>query len=77
MENNSLITNWQSFLKEVRTHFGPTIYDDPCGCLSKFLQTSTVEDYHKSFEHLLSRAIGIEEDLILSLFLSGLKMEIQ
>ena len=50
MENNNLITNWQSFLKEVRTYFGPTVYDDPHGHLSKLLLTSIVEDYHKSFE---------------------------
>ena len=76
MENNNLISNWSSFLREVHLCFGLTMYEDPRGCLSKLLQTSSVADYHASFEQLLSLTSGLDVDLILSLFISGLKQKI-
>lgn len=76
MEKGGGITGWDSFLSELRKRFGASIYDDPVGCITKLVQTSTVAKFWAEFEMLMTRITGVSEQMFLNFFLWGLKMEI-
>ncbi|GKF46047.1 retrotransposon-related protein [Tanacetum coccineum] len=77
MTRNGLITDWPRFEESVKNWFGPSKYEDPQGALSKLLQTKTVADYQGEFEKLMNRVTNISEALLISFYISGLKLPLQ
>ncbi|GKE69086.1 ty3-gypsy retrotransposon protein, partial [Tanacetum coccineum] len=77
MTRNGLITTWARFEESVRNCFGPSEYEDPNGALSKLLQLGTVKDYQREFEKLMNRATDIPDSLLISFYISGLKLHLQ
>ncbi|GKB79021.1 retrotransposon-related protein [Tanacetum coccineum] len=77
MMRNGLITTWARFEESVRNCFGPSEYEDPNGMLSKLLQLGTVKDYQREFEKLMNRATDISDSLLISYYISGLKLHLQ
>ncbi|GKE24435.1 retrotransposon-related protein, partial [Tanacetum coccineum] len=77
MTRNGLITYWEWFKESVMNHFGPSKYKDPQGALSKLLQLGTVEEYQGEFEKLMNRVTNIPETLLISFYISGLKLHLQ
>ncbi|GKC25401.1 retrotransposon-related protein [Tanacetum coccineum] len=65
------------FVESVKDRFGPSKYEDPQGALSKLLQLGTVEEYQREFEKLMNRVTNIPESLLISFYISGLKLHIQ
>ncbi|GJW60088.1 retrotransposon-related protein [Tanacetum coccineum] len=51
--------------------------NDPNGVLSKLLQLGTVKDYQWEFEKLVNRATDIPDSLLISYYISGLKLHLQ
>ncbi|GJR94893.1 putative reverse transcriptase domain-containing protein [Tanacetum coccineum] len=77
MSRNGLITTWVRFEESVKNRFGPSKYEDPRGALSKLLQLGTVEDYQQEFEKLINRVTDIPDSLLISFYISGLKLNLQ
>ncbi|GJZ99372.1 ty3-gypsy retrotransposon protein [Tanacetum coccineum] len=77
MTQNGLITDWLRFEESVKNQFGPSNYEDPQGALSKLLQTETVAEYQGEFEKLMNRVTDISEALLMSFYISGLKLSLQ
>ncbi|GJY91281.1 ty3-gypsy retrotransposon protein [Tanacetum coccineum] len=77
MTRNGLITDWPRFEESVKNRFGPSKYEDPQGALSKLLQTTTVVEYQGEFEKLMNRVMNISETLLISFYISGLKLPLQ
>ncbi|GJW93030.1 ty3-gypsy retrotransposon protein [Tanacetum coccineum] len=77
MTRNGLITDWPRFEESVKNRFGPSKYEDPQGALSKLLQTGTVAEYQGEFEKLMNRVTDISEALLISFYISGLKLSLQ
>ncbi|GKC99601.1 hypothetical protein Tco_1169876 [Tanacetum coccineum] len=65
------------FEESVKNHFGPSKYEDPKGALSKLLHFGTVEDYQREFEKLMNRVTDIPDFLLISFYISGLKLNLQ
>ncbi|GKE62087.1 hypothetical protein Tco_1512454, partial [Tanacetum coccineum] len=65
------------FEESVRNCFGPSEYEDSNGALSKLLQLGTVKDYQREFEKLMNRATDIPDSLLISFYISGLKLHLQ
>ncbi|GJX34450.1 reverse transcriptase [Tanacetum coccineum] len=74
---HGLITTWDWFEESVKNRFGPSKYEYPQGPLLKLLQLSTVEEYQREFEKLMNRVTYIPETLLISFYVSGLKLYIQ
>ncbi|GJR60243.1 hypothetical protein Tco_1502405 [Tanacetum coccineum] len=70
-------TDLDRFLESVKSRFGPSKYEDPQGALSKLLQLGTVEDYQREFEKLVNRVTNIPDSLLISFYISGLKLNLQ
>ncbi|GJU08264.1 ribonuclease H-like domain-containing protein [Tanacetum coccineum] len=77
MSRNGLITTWDRFVESVKNRFGPSKYEDPQGTLLKLLQLGTIEDYQREFEMLMNRVTGILDSLLISFYISGLKLHLQ
>ncbi|GJW74760.1 ty3-gypsy retrotransposon protein [Tanacetum coccineum] len=77
MTRNGLITDWPRFEESVKNRFGPSKYEDPQGALSKLLQTGTVSEYQEEFEKLMNRVIDISKTLLISFYISELKLPLQ
>nr|GEV62315.1 retrotransposon Gag protein [Tanacetum cinerariifolium] len=65
------------FEESVKHRFGPSKYEDPWGALSKLLQLGTVEDYQREFEKLMNRVMDIPNSLLISFYISELKLNLQ
>ncbi|GJS31644.1 ty3-gypsy retrotransposon protein [Tanacetum coccineum] len=74
---NGMIIDWEWFKEIVMNRFGPSKYEDPQGALSKLLQLGTVEEYQGEFEKLMNRVTDIPETLLISFYISGLKLHLQ
>ncbi|GJW16251.1 hypothetical protein Tco_0020384 [Tanacetum coccineum] len=72
-----LITDRDRFVESVKSHFGPSKYEDPQGALLKLLQLGAVEYYQREFEKLLNRVMDISDSLLISFYISGLKLNLQ
>ncbi|XP_057485835.1 fucosyltransferase 2-like [Actinidia eriantha] len=55
MHSNGFIESWKGFLKALNHRFGPSMYEDYRGALSKLQQTSSVTDYQTKFEDLSTK----------------------
>ncbi|GJR48265.1 hypothetical protein Tco_1316368 [Tanacetum coccineum] len=65
------------FEESVKNRFGPSKYEDPRRALSKLLQLGTGEDYQREFEKLMNRVTDIPDSLLISFYISGLKLNLQ
>ena len=74
---NNLLASWPEFVTTVRHRFGPSIYADFEGNLSKLTQNGSVSDFQDAFEDLMNKVIGIYEPLLISFFTTGLKPAIR
>lgn len=74
--NNDFVT-WQEFLEDVRHRFDRQSFKDYFGLIAKLTQTGTVLEYHDTFERYLNRVQGVPESKLLTLFVEGLKAEMQ
>ncbi|GJW37779.1 hypothetical protein Tco_0060699 [Tanacetum coccineum] len=74
MIRNGLITTWARFEESVRNCFGPSEYEDPNRAL---LKLGTVKDYEREFEKLMNRATDIPDSLLISFYVSRLKLHLQ
>ncbi|XP_062153129.1 uncharacterized protein LOC133861362 [Alnus glutinosa] len=67
------ILMWESLKVALHICYGPTVYEDHFGNLTKLQQTGTVKEYHMQFEQLLSRVGRMSQPHQLGCFISGLK----
>ncbi|XP_042035243.1 uncharacterized protein LOC121781586 [Salvia splendens] len=74
--NNEFVT-WQEFLEDVRHRFDRQSFKDYFGLIAKLTQTGTVLEYHDTFEKYLNRVQGVPEAKLFTLFVAGLKPEMQ
>nr|GEZ95026.1 hypothetical protein [Tanacetum cinerariifolium] len=77
---NTPANQWQKivrFEESMRNCFGPSKFEDPNVALSKLLQLETVKDYQHEFEKLMNRATDISDSLLISFYISGLKLHLQ
>jgi len=72
----NLITDWTSFTRALELRFGPSTYPNHQAELFKLQQTTTVPDYQSRFEKLCNCVVGLNPDIILNCFISGLQPEI-
>lgn len=72
---NSL--DWKQFTYRLQMRFGPNVFEDAIGELTKLQQHSTVRVYQERFEELANRTSGLTEEFFVSCFISGLKEEIK
>lgn len=77
MESSNYLSTWPAFVQSLLKKFNPTTYTIPGGKLSKLVQTSTVADFVEKFEDYSSKVVGVPDWLLLEMFISGLKDEIQ
>ncbi|GKC46125.1 ty3-gypsy retrotransposon protein [Tanacetum coccineum] len=77
MTRNRLIVDWPRFEESVKNRFCPSKYEDPQGALFKLLQTGTVAEYQGEFEKFMNRVTDISEALLISFYISGLKLSLQ
>ncbi|KAF9594769.1 hypothetical protein IFM89_034752 [Coptis chinensis] len=68
---------WRQFSTSLCKRFGSRKHIDPMSSLSKLTQQGTVREYITSFETLINLVPGIQDQHQVSLFVSGLKAEIQ
>lgn len=74
---NTEFVTWQDFLENVRHRFDRQSFKDYFGLLAKQTQTGTVLAYHDTFERYLNRVQGIPESKLYTLFIAGLKPDLQ
>ncbi|KAH9679851.1 hypothetical protein KPL71_026303 [Citrus sinensis] len=77
MKANNLLTTWRSFFVSLKSRFGASMYEDHQGNLSKLMQTFTAADFQSAFEDLMNKVTGISEPLLISFFITGLKLDIR
>ena len=74
---NNLLSSWPEFVTAVRHRFGPAVFEDFEGNLSKLTQNGSVSDFQAAFEDLMNKVTGISEPLLISFFITGLKPAIR
>ena len=55
MHSNGFIESWEEFVKAINLRFGPSLYEDYKGALSKLQQTTTVASYQDQIEDLSTK----------------------
>ncbi|XP_019157662.1 PREDICTED: uncharacterized protein LOC109154292 [Ipomoea nil] len=73
IKNNNLLSTWPDFMEKVKLRFGPSQFIDHRGQLSKLTQIGTMVEYQSQFEKLLNKVTGISEEMLISMFIAGLK----
>ncbi|OMO70038.1 Retrotransposon gag protein [Corchorus olitorius] len=77
MFNNHQLYDWSTFTRSLELRFSASGYLQPQVALFKLRQTSTVSRYQREFEILANRVVGLTQEHLMNLFVSGLKPEIQ
>ncbi|KAJ3697247.1 hypothetical protein LUZ61_000952 [Rhynchospora tenuis] len=67
------IGSWEDFTAALQHRFGPSLFEDPVGQLSRVTQTGSVLDYQATFEDLASRVRGFSSHNLMSIFIAGLQ----
>ncbi|XP_061358911.1 uncharacterized protein LOC133303071 [Gastrolobium bilobum] len=68
---------WPDFTKALRQRFGVKPHQNITGMLSKVTQTGTLKDYLFEFEKLMNQTTNVDDDLLLSFFVSGLSPDLR
>ncbi|XP_047979333.1 uncharacterized protein LOC125221252 [Salvia hispanica] len=74
--NNGFVT-WHNFLEDVRYRFDPQSFRNYTGLIAKLVQTTTVADYHATFERYLNRVEDLTESALIPIFVQGHKQPLQ
>ncbi|XP_042008927.1 uncharacterized protein LOC121757445 [Salvia splendens] len=74
---NTDFVTWQEFLEDVRHRFDKQSFKDYFGLIAKLTQTGTVLEYHDTFERYLNRVQGVPEVKLFTLYVAGLKPDMQ
>ncbi|KAI4351347.1 hypothetical protein L6164_005721 [Bauhinia variegata] len=69
------IAKWRQILRDIGDRFDEEVYDDPLADLAKLKQTAGLKDYMTEVDKLLAKT-SIDSGMTLSLFFSGLDLEI-
>ncbi|GFS46186.1 hypothetical protein Acr_00g0100660 [Actinidia rufa] len=69
--------SWETFKQGIISRFGPDVFEDAVGELTKLKQTSSVKEYQEKFEFLANKTHKLPESFFISCFISGLKEEIK
>ncbi|XP_061351194.1 uncharacterized protein LOC133296260 [Gastrolobium bilobum] len=77
MYSSGLIRSWENLTKALRERFGASSYTNLKEVLSKLTQISTLRDYIQQFEVLINQVPGLDDDLYMSFFISGLQSELK
>ena len=70
-------SSWKDFLQKLLLHFGASLYEDHQGKLSKLAQSNTVAEFQTEFKDLMNKIMEITEPLLISFFITGLKLVIR
>lgn len=76
-EKTHTTLGWKGFVEGIVSRFGPNIFEDAIGELTKLTQTSTVKAYQERFEELANRTSGLTQEFFVSCFVSGLREDIR
>lgn len=76
-EKAQTVVDWKGFVMGLTTRFGPNVFEDAIGELTKLPQVSTVKIYQERFEELANRTSGLTQEFFVSCFLSGLREDIR
>ncbi|GFY97684.1 hypothetical protein Acr_12g0002250 [Actinidia rufa] len=83
-EKTHCIVNWETFKQGVISRFGPDVFEDVVGELTKLKQMTTVKEYQEQFEFLAeqfeflaNKTQNLPESFFTSCFISELKEEIK
>jgi hypothetical protein len=68
---------WESLNAALHIRYGPTVFEDHFGDLTKLQQVGTVRDYQLQFKQLLSRVGKLSIPHQLGCFVSGLKGDLR
>jgi hypothetical protein len=77
LHSSNLLTSWDRFTRDLELPFGPSSFENHQQALFKLKQTSTVQEYQKSFERICNRVTSLPPIAILDCFISGLRFDIQ
>lgn len=76
-EKTNATLDWKGFVEGIVARFGPNIFEDAIGELTKLTQISTVKVYQERFEELANRTSGLTQEFFVSCFVSGLREDIR
>lgn len=76
MHHNQQLSDWGSFTRAAKLHFGPSKFTNHQAELFKLHQLGIVSDYQLQFEKLHNRVHGLTPKVILNCFILGLILEI-
>ena len=68
---------WQEFKEAVLKRFQPGVSRNPMGPLLSLKQTRPVMEYRKAFKLVSSSRRDVDREIIMGIFVSGLKLELQ
>ncbi|XP_061348070.1 uncharacterized protein LOC133293510 [Gastrolobium bilobum] len=77
MYNSGLIRSWSDLSRGIRERFGVSAYTNLKGVLSKLVQSGSLRDYIQQFEVMINQVPGLDDDLYMSFFVSGLQTELR
>ncbi|XP_061342052.1 uncharacterized protein LOC133288340 [Gastrolobium bilobum] len=77
MFSSGMLRSWGELSRSLRERFGASTYTNLKGVLSKLTQSGSLCDYMQQFEMLLNQVPGLDGDLYLSFFVSGLQPELK
>nr|GLL44635.1 uncharacterized protein LOC109179602 [Ipomoea trifida] len=70
---DNLIYGWHDFLEKIQHRFETHHFEDYQANLAKLTQKGSVADFQTEFEKLMNKVTGIQEPLLISFLVSGLK----
>lgn len=77
MHSTNPVTNWETFSRDIKNHFGPSAFWNAEVALNKLVQTTSLSSYISEFVNLSTRTPGLTADNLLNRFLAGLREDIQ
>ena len=72
MHHNQQLSDWGSFTRAAKLHFGPSKFTNHQAELFKLHQLGIVSDYQLQFEKLFNWVHELTPEAILNCFISGL-----
>ncbi|XP_061344797.1 uncharacterized protein LOC133290684 [Gastrolobium bilobum] len=77
MYHSGTICSWGDLVIGLRQRFGVSAFTNLKGVLSKLSQSGALRDYIRYFEALLNQVPGLDDELYMSFFVSGLTPELR
>ena len=76
-EEQAQYPHWQEFKDAVLKRFQPGVSRNPVGPLLSLKQTGSVMEYRKAFELVSSSRREVDREIIMGIFVAGLRPELQ